>query len=455
MISFWKYHKSTLLLVSLSALLYWLFAYDLVRTDFTKLLALYTVLFAITLKLSKLLGNKINTILMIGLGLRLIFILAIPNLSQDFYRFIWDGYLNLRGINPYLFTPNELISTGIDLPNEEVLFKGMGELSATNYSNYPPLNQWCFSLANLFPGESILSSVIGLRLIIILADIGILILGSKILSHLGLPKGTISWFFLNPFILIELTGNLHFEGVMLFFLLLSFYLLTKKQLLLSAVAFGLSISVKLIPLMFLPLFFSYFISKHEKQNRIEQFLKLISYYTISVLVFVGSFIPFLSSEFMGNYSKTIGLWFGNFEFNASFYYVFRSIGYWITGYNQIGIIGKILPILSTMFILYRSFFTDNSRAKTLFRSMLFVLSFYLLMSTTVHPWYISTMILLGIFSNINYPVIWSLAIVLSYYAYGQTDFKENLTLVFIEYAIIFIAIYLEIFRKKKFNLLRS
>jgi len=298
----------------------------------------------------------------------------------------------------------------------------------------------CFVLATLVPGTSILSSVIGLRLLIILADIGILFVGSQLLEKLQLPKTNIFWFFLNPFILIELTGNLHFEGVMLFFLVLALYLLVQKQLIGSAICLGLSISVKLVPLMLLPLFFSYFTGSWNNSDSsnwsLKHFKQLILYFGITIIVFVGSFIPYSSSDFLNNYGKTIGLWFNNFEFNASIYYLARGLGYLITGYNEIAVVGKILPIITIGFIGYRSITSDHSNPRKLMVSMLLCFSLYLLLSTTLHPWYITTLVVLSIFTNYTYPIVWSLMVVLSYYAYSQTGFKESYWLLAIEYGVV-------------------
>jgi alpha-1,6-mannosyltransferase len=440
-ISHWKHHKISFLFVLLIAIFYWVFAYQLIRTDFPKLLGLYLALFAFTYQLSKSIGHNFKLILILGIGFRLLFIVAMPNLSQDFYRFIWDGYLTLNGNNPYLFTPKELMATSSPaIPNAELLYEGMGALSASNHSNYPPINQWCFALANLVPGNSILSSVIGMRILIIMADVGILIIGSKLLKAIQLPVSNLLWYFLNPFIIIELTGNLHFEGVMMFFLILSIYLLTQKKLLGSAICFGVSISVKLIPLMLLPLLFSYYTGGLKRWNKgwksPKNYRSLFIYYAITGLVLTLSFIPYITGDFIDNYSSTVGLWFTNFEFNASVYYIARGIGFLITGYNEIALIGKFLPLITVGVIGYFALFKDLEEPRALVVSMLFVMSLYLLMSTTVHPWYLTGIVTLSVFTNYKYPVIWSLTVVLSYFAYSQTDFKENYWIIAIEYLIV-------------------
>jgi hypothetical protein len=104
--------------------------------------------------------------------------LAIPNLSQDFYRFIWDGRMILEGFNPYLYTPESFFVNGeFPIAQAQELYVGMGSLSASHYTNYPPLNQLCFVIAGLFASKSILGSAVALRLIIIAADFGTLHFG--------------------------------------------------------------------------------------------------------------------------------------------------------------------------------------------------------------------------------------------------------------------------------------
>ncbi|WP_323053833.1 glycosyltransferase 87 family protein [Galbibacter sp. EGI 63066] len=386
-------------------------------------------------------------LLLTGILFRLVFIVAAPNLSQDFYRFIWDGRMILEGINPYEFTPQQLFNSEmIPMENYKALLDGMGSLSAGNYSNYPPVHQLFFALAALLGGKSILGTTIVLRVFMIAADLGILYFGRKVLNLLKLPTHQIFWYFLNPFIIIELCGNLHFEGVMLFFLVAALYFLLRKKWVLAAFLLSISISVKLIPLIFLPLLVYWFFKKDQKTS----LLKLIAFYAIVIIGFVISFLPFMSDNLISNFGKSIGLWFQKFEFNAGIYYIIREVGFLIKGYNIIQSTGIVLAISVVLIVLYLSFFKKNSTPQTLIISMLITCSFYLFLSTTVHPWYIATPLVLCVFTPYRFPVVWSLVIMISYHAYARENFNENLWLIALEYLVVYFCFIREVILKKPF-----
>lgn len=429
-----KPHTVPFIASFVSIALYICFGYDLERSDFIKLISLYLGLFLSAYILIEKYRLSFWALALLGLVFRLAFISAVPNLSQDFYRFIWDGRLLVKGISPYLFTPTSSTALGVSIAQSQQLIHGMGTLNASHFSNYPPVNQLFFAIAALFLGKSIMGSVIVLRVLIILADVGILYFGKKLLERLNLPIKNIFWYFLNPFIIIELTGNLHFEGVMLFFFIWALFLLFKGNWFWSAVLIGISISVKLIPLLFLPLFLTYFISKQIGNSLIRT--PLLKFYSIIGISVLFTFLPFISSEFIRNFSATIFLWFQNFEFNASVYYIIRWIGFQIVGWNVIGSVGKILPIVVLLFVLVLALFRKNKKPQQLIPAMVFAVSFYLLLSTTVHPWYLATPLLLSVFTKYRFPVVWSLMIFLSYSAYGKESFNEKLWLVALEYSIV-------------------
>ena len=454
MLQFLKQFKLPLLFVLITAVFYGVFAYDLARYDFIKLITLYGALFYASFKIIQLFKWNLKILIGFAILFRIVFIVALPNLSQDYFRFIWDGRLLLSGINPYLSTPNEwILAEKLPISDASELISGMGELSASHFTNYPPVNQVLFALASFISPSGILGSVIVMRILIIAADLGTLSLGSKLLKSMGLPEHRIFWYILNPFVIIEFTGNLHFEGVMLFFVIASIYFLSKGKWFWSAVLLGISVSVKLLPLLFLPLFWQILAPKKEINTGLsllsrKAILSNFRYYAVVLGTVALSFLPFLSNEFFLNFSETMALWFAKFEFNASLFYVIRWIGFLTKGYDVIGESAYILPLLVLFFLIFTAFYQKNKSLKELITAMLFGISFYFLLATTVHPWYIATPLLLSVFTKYRFPIVWSAVVMLSYSAYQQNVTEENLWLVAIEYtAVIGYAIW-ELFLQK-------
>lgn len=420
---FAKYQVYIATILSLFA--YVFLGYFFEREQFYLLLIAYSLAFLGIIMLLQT-NEYEKTFFKIGILYRVLFLFSTPVLSQDFYRFIWDGHAILSGINPFVNKPDAIINTIVNFPNANYLYQKMGSLSASHYSNYPPINQLFFVIAAFIGGKSILVSTMILRLIIIVADIGIYYYGRKILTHFNKNTENIFWYFLNPLVLLELTGNLHFEGAMLFFLVAAFYYLIQNKWIVGAILISLSIATKLLPLLLLPLFFKHF-----------GFKKSILFYLIILGINCFLFLPFVSTNLINNYTETIGLWFTNFEFNASIYYLIREIGYYIKGYNIIHIIGKYIPFLTIIIVLFFAFFKNNKAIDSILTNALLVLTLYFFISTTVHPWYVISLVLLSVFTKYKFPIIWSFAIILSYYAYSVFPFQENSYLLYLEYILVF------------------
>ena len=131
--------------------------------------------------------------------------------------------------------------------------KTLAQLNSSNYATvYPPLNQFFFWLST-FTVEPLWSAGI-LRIFLFLSDIF-----STLLMHKLTTKTTLSsWFFLNPLLIIEGVGNIHFESMMIFFLVLALYFISKNKFVKAGFAWGLAIATKFIPLIFLPAFVFYY-----------------------------------------------------------------------------------------------------------------------------------------------------------------------------------------------------
>ena len=235
---------------------------------------------------------------------------------------------------------------------------------------------------------------------------------------------------------------------MLFFLVWSLYLILQKKWSLAALIFSLSVAVKLIPLLFLPLFYQWF-TKDEKRKGILYFL---SFGAIIIGINMLLFLPFLSSDLLDKYLSSVGLWFQKFEFNASLYYIARALGTLFRGYNEIAIIGKTTPVIVVIFLLIITLFRKNKSPQQLITALLIGISFYYFTTTTMHPWYLTTLVILSVFTNYRFPIVWSVVIVLSYQAYANIPWKENLWLIALEYLVVYGFLLWEILQIKKKSL---
>ena len=380
-----------------------------------------------------------KTFLAIAIIVRLILLFAVPELSNDFYRFIWDGELMTKGVNPYAHIPNELVSQDPFYSSQymKMLWRGMGELSQSNYSCYPVFNQILFAIpASLF--ESIQMNVISLKLIMILGDIGVIYFGKKILEHLKKSTHLIWLYALNPFVVLEFTGNLHFEGVMIFFILGGVYYVMKDKWMPAALFFVLAIHVKLIPLIFIPFLF--------KRLKLR---KAIGFSALTALGVIGLGMLMIDATFYENIQQSLTLYFNNFEFNASLYNLVEEYKISIKGYSEIMNDGPFLSKIGFVLILLLGVLRAVREDKHLFGGMLFALVIYYLFSTTVHPWYISLILVCSIFTQYKFGLIWSFVVMLSYYAYSNMAFEENMLFVAIEYVVVVSVMIIEIFRSTK------
>ena len=401
------------------------------RTTIAPLLYFYSLAFAglLFLYFSKI---RWEIALAIGLVFRLMFWNHIPILSQDFYRFLWDGHLNTLGINPYDFKPNLLIEK-IESPLTCTLYEGMGGLSQQNYSNYPPASQWLFALTAWLGGQSLMAQLGILRFILIVGDVVAAIGLLRLVKSYAYPKQVVWGCYLNPLLIVEATGNLHSEGLMLAAVAWGIWFLKQNKRIGSAFFFAMSVAIKLVPLIWLPLLLQHMDKKG--------LIRMIGYGSLFSVFFWSSY---LNPTTISHYSQTIGLWFSNFEFNASWYYLIREWGYQLTGYNIIRTLGKITPWLLTGTIGLFAIWPRKGKEKLLWQHALGLLSLYYFTATTIHPWYVIHLVFLGSLTQYRYSWIWSYTVFFSYLSYQNVVVEAPPWLVWLEYLPVYTFLFWEI-----------
>jgi hypothetical protein len=377
-------------------------------------------------------------ILTAAVFIRLALLFSSPQLSDDYYRFAWDGRISANGGNPYLHLPSELTSSQqqqFDLNKE--LFQNLN--SPDYYTVYPPLNQLMFAGAALLANGDVELEILFLRLIIVLFEVVTILLMMHLLSFFQKSRKLAAIYALNPLVIVELTGNLHFEGVELAFLLGALLLCFKRNFLAAGLLFGAAVSIKLLPLMFLPFLLG--------EMKVGAFFKLAF---SAFLSFAILFVPFYSTELFVNLWSSIDLYFRYFEFNASFYFLIREIGEWFTGYNIIRTAGPVIAGSVTVVLLIFAFQKKWLRGRLLDK-LLFALLLYYLLASIVHPWYVVLLVAISVFTRWHFPLWWSGTVLLSYAFYHNDSFQISPLMLWLEYGVLIFALLWEGIAQKKFS----
>lgn len=361
---------------------------------------------------------SLKEILIWAAVIRLVLLFNTPTLSDDFYRYLWDGQSTLKGIHPFLARPYDLIQIK-DLGFDKEVFSHLN--SPFYYSVYPTVCQVFYAAAAWLSGGSIYVFVVIFKAILLLFEAGSIWLLYKILIHKNLNINNIYWYALNPLVLLEFSANAHNEAIMIFFVIGFFYLLVKNKLAYAATSLGLAAATKLFPLMLIPLTYKYL-----------TFKKFILFSIISILSFVIIMLPILyNSLYIKHMLDSVQLYYSSFEFNAFFYYVFKNLSYAVFNSADLSQINNLLKVL-VIIVLALLAFSKNTLEKKIY----WAIFAYFIFSAVVHPWYIVVLVPLGIICKYKSALIWSILALFTYSAYSVIPYELNIWIIFIEYLIL-------------------
>ena len=188
--------------------------------EFLAMTAVITMLLAVAFYLSQ--SGKTQwpagLILIWAAVFRLMFVFRAPELSDDIYRYLFDGLMLLTGHNPYAAAPADVVSRNLPLP-------GLVEL--VNHSElatiYPPAAQFVFAAGAFFGG------VFGMKLLLVLLDLLTCVLVLQLLAKLHLPRSNAVLYAWHPLPVVEIAASGHIDAAVLFFAFLAFALLLAKN----------------------------------------------------------------------------------------------------------------------------------------------------------------------------------------------------------------------------------
>ncbi|MBK8955983.1 MAG: hypothetical protein IPM34_10560 [Saprospiraceae bacterium] len=370
----------------------------------------------------------------VPLSLKFILIFIVPELSNDYYRFWWDGYLTTHGINPYQFTPEDVLQNVHPPVITGHLSNNIGLLNSPEYFTvYPVFMQGIFSLSAFFSGsDTYLFSVI-LKFLYLTGDLITLYFCMQILHICKKPASWSFLYFGNPLCMIELQGNLHTEQFMILFLAAAIYFYLRSSHIHFSWTLSFAILSKINALLFIPMF-----SSGKSFLRSTGLLAIVIFLSLALL-----FYPI--SGHADGFVESLSLYFKEFEFNSLIYAFVRDLLYANKMYElqaQLGFGLLALFILVSLIIMYKHYKSGGEISKR-FQTSWWILFAYLCLSSTVHPWYLCPIVFLGIFYLPISSTIWSFMVFLSYSHYDPAFQQSSRVLTISTYLIAFLVIYFE------------
>ncbi|PSQ95925.1 MAG: hypothetical protein BRD55_08980 [Bacteroidetes bacterium SW_9_63_38] len=305
-----------------------------------------------------------------ALILRLAFLPLLPGLTDDLYRYIWDGWIQIHGINPYRYPPKHEALAAFQ---SSFIYDHLN--SQPYYSVYPPLSQLFFAIGGWFHSVDWTVSYYVLKVLFTGTEFG----GVVLLSRLATARNLLLYAW-NPLVLLETAGQGHTEALLVFFLVGTVWAVRAecpRYASLFLVGGGL---VKLYPFVLWP----YLVRRYG-----------MTALWPGAIVGVGLCVPYAASYVLPNLKASVDLFAQLFEFNAGLYYATKYVGWAATGADWSKVIG---PAFRYLFLgaLLPLYILDWWRGWSFRRATVLTVGLFLVLSTTVHPWYLLPLLALGV-----------------------------------------------------------
>jgi alpha-1,6-mannosyltransferase len=166
-----------------------------------------------------------------------------PGLDDDVHRYVWDGHVQRLGYNPYILVPSDPALAGLHTSETRTL--NNPEVP----SPYPPGAQLFFRAV-----VAIHESTFALKVAFVICDMALVFVLFDVLRRTGQGEHWVVAYAWHPLLAIEVAGSGHVDIVGVLLLLVSVAALVRRWRAVAALAFGLAVSVKFLPILLLPLY---------------------------------------------------------------------------------------------------------------------------------------------------------------------------------------------------------
>ena len=289
--------------------------------------------------------------LFLGLLFRVVLVSAAPIVSDDVYRYLWDGRVQQHGLNPYESVPDD---PGLESLHTD-LTRRIHPTNAALPAIYPPLAQ------RLFYGvTSIHESVEALAIAMVVADVLIIVLLWRWLVVTGRNRWWVLAYAWHPLVVLEGAGGAHIDSFGTLLLVAAALALSLRRSLLASVTFAGAIAIKFVPIVLVPLLW----------RRIR-----LVHAIVAAVVLVLLYLPFMRDGILP--VGSLGTYLSQWRFNAPFFRWLEPL----LGVPSV-VVGSVCVGLLVAAVARRSMRRDDPRAWA------WPIAVTVVLMPAIYPWYL-------------------------------------------------------------------
>lgn len=213
---------------------------------FLKLVAVQVAIYAAAVWLS-LRTKDSRTLLVLGLVFAALFRLSIlfstPYLSDDIYRYVWDGRVQAAGTNPYRYIPADEALAGL---RDDKIYPNINRRD-TAHTIYPPVAEAVFLLVTRI-SESVTwmkAVMVGFEAVAVWALV-------QLLVSFGFARQRVLIYAWHPLAIWEFAGSGHLDAMVIAFMALALLARRKRGEISTGFFLACATCVKLFPVVLFP-----------------------------------------------------------------------------------------------------------------------------------------------------------------------------------------------------------
>ena len=300
-------------------------------------------------------GHGAVLLLLVAAVIFRITLLSFPH-GGDMNRYLWEGRLQIHGINPFTFAPQDPEVTHL----RDSIWDG---INGKPYASiYPPLSQFVFLACTAMGGGFTLFKAV-FSVFDLLTGVFLLL----IVRQQGAPSLRALAYLWCPQVIFSIAARGHLDSIQTFFVVLAIYLFRKEEVKWSAFTLGLAIMSKSLAALLLPVFW---LHAQRKRDLWPAALPLLFY-----LPYAGAGYGLIDSLiFMGVGAHDTDPGVGGFPWitNASLYPL-------LTGFQRIPYLVYVVAAICYFIVVLR--------ARSVEDGCFAAWACFLVFTPTFHPWY--------------------------------------------------------------------